>query len=356
MRLDGVIRLGYYPTPPEIVALLAQHLRAPAASGRQSIRLLDPCAGQGAALAQLGQALGGETFGIELSEERARMARSVLDHLLHGSAFGVRLTNSVFSLLFLNPPYDDDQEQRRLEHHFLTTFHRALAPGGILCYLVPQERLALSARFLSNQYEELSLYRFPDGPEGYDRFKQVILIGRRRSTTQADRLAEAFLAEIAQQGPAAIDPITAQPETVYDLPLLPRTEVLFAAQHFDASQAEAEAARRGLLAKGVLCDQLWPPEEARVRPLLPLKKTHRALLMASGFLDNVVLDNGERRVIVKGRTVKELVYVPSEDPKHRISREMVRTNITLLDLASGRVTRVDNGAGATATDNGKEAS
>ena len=311
------------------------------------MRLLDPCAGKGDALAQLGQALGGETFGIELSEERAQAARSVLGHLLHGSAFGIRLTNGVFSLVLLNAPYDDDSEQRRLEHHFLTTFTRALCPGGVLVFIVPQKRLALSSRFLSNQYEDLDLYRFPDGPDGYALFNQVVLFGRRRSSVQADPVAQSFIDDISREGPDALDPIGEEAELVYNLPALPGGEVLFASQHFDALQAEVEAGRRGLLAKGLLAEQLWPPEEGRVRPLVPLKKAHRALLMASGLVDNVVLagPNG-RRVIVKGRTVKELVRVPSDSAKHEVHRELVRTNITLLDLETGQVIKVDNGPAA----------
>ena len=75
------------------------------------------------------------------------------------------------------------------------------------------------------------------------------------------------MTSIAHKGPFAIDTIAAQPETVYDLPPLPRTEVLFAAQHFDASQAEAEAAKRGPLAQGRLVDRPSTADGARGRPL-----------------------------------------------------------------------------------------
>lgn len=348
-RLEAVARQLFYPTPPAVVALIAAHLRAPAAAGRRAARLLDPCAGEGAALAELGRALGGETFGVELNEERAALARAVLAHTLHGSAFACRLVNGAFGLLLLNPPYDDDSAERRLEHHFLTAFTRALCPGGVLVFVVPQRRLALSARFLAHQYEDLDLCRFPDGPDGYDRFRQVVLFGRKRAMAQADPAAAAFLEEVAGAGPAAIEPITEQSEVVYALPTLPRGEVLFASQHFDAAQAAAEAARRGLLARGPLADRLWPAEEERVRPLLPLKKAHRALLMASGLLDNVALAGPDgRRVLVKGRTVKHMVRAPSDSPRHEVHREVVRTNITLLDLQTGRVTKVDHGPAAPA--------
>lgn len=354
-RIEGIAKLLYYPTPPGVVALIGQHLVSPVGTGKKppragTRRMLDPCAGTGAALAELGRRHRGETYGIELSEERASAARSVLDHLLHGSAFSVRMTNGAFSLLLLNAPYDDDSERRRLEHHFLTTYTPRLVPGGVLVYIVPQRRLKVSAAYLSHHYEDLDLYRFPD--PHYERFAQVVLFGRRRSLVQRDTPAEAFLEQIADQGPHALDPLTEQAETVYDLPVLPQAAILFASQHFDAGQAEAEAEKHGLLARGLLADRLWPPEEERPRPLLPLKRTHVALLTASGLMDNVVLDNGCRRVLVKGRTYKEMVRVESEDPRHQVHREMVRTTITLLDLDTSSVEQVDH-SGTAADDNGK---
>jgi type I restriction-modification system DNA methylase subunit len=41
-RLASIAKAGYYPTPENIVELLAQTITAPAGG-----RVLDPCAGQG---------------------------------------------------------------------------------------------------------------------------------------------------------------------------------------------------------------------------------------------------------------------------------------------------------------------
>jgi ubiquinone/menaquinone biosynthesis C-methylase UbiE len=79
------------------------------------LRLLDPCAGTGEAARTIAQGIGAESYGIELNEERAQVARRRLDHLLATSAFSVRLANGAFSALFLNAPYDHDDTQRRLE-------------------------------------------------------------------------------------------------------------------------------------------------------------------------------------------------------------------------------------------------
>src|SRR5688500_7708729 len=95
-RLESVARAGYYPTPPRVAAAIAHHLGPSASGGKRVIRLLDPCAGTGEAAASVAQALGAESFGVELHEQRASAARDRLDHVLHTSAFSVRLANGAF--------------------------------------------------------------------------------------------------------------------------------------------------------------------------------------------------------------------------------------------------------------------
>src|SRR5262245_12557718 len=112
-RLESVARAGYYPTPPRVAEILARHFEATTGKTGRVIRLLDPCAGTGEPAAVLTRRLGAESFGIEVNEDRATSSRRVLDHVLQASAFSVRLANGAFSCLFLNPPYDYDDESRR---------------------------------------------------------------------------------------------------------------------------------------------------------------------------------------------------------------------------------------------------
>ena len=93
MRLEGVAKAGYYPTPPSVVERIAALIRPAARSPRQAVRLLDPCCGTGAALRQLADAVGGETYGIEIARHRADDAQATLDHLICGSPFAVRLAH-----------------------------------------------------------------------------------------------------------------------------------------------------------------------------------------------------------------------------------------------------------------------
>ena len=340
-RLEATARAGYWPTPPRVAEAIGRHLAAPPSGAKRVVRLLDPCAGTGEAAATVAAAFGAESYGIELNAERADAARTRLDHVLATSAFSVRLAHGAFSLLFLNPPYTQDDEQRRLEHAFLTSLTRALCPGGVLVFLIPQRRLAVSARYLASHYAGWRAYRFPD-PE-YAAFHQCVLFATRKAQAAHDPAAQA---QLEAWSTGELPPLPDAPAaTPLRVPALPVGEVLFAALCFDASQAAAEARRRGVWAQPQLAEQLWPAEEQPVRPLLPLRKGHLALLIAAGFLNNVLLRQGDQRVLVKGRTHKELVPVESDDAGTQIEREVLRTSVVVLDLATGALEVVDQGGG-----------
>lgn len=115
MRLEAVAKAGWYPSPPVVVERIARALTPPETARNRTIRLLDPCCGTGDAAASLAAALGATSYGIEINEERALLAHRRLDHVLTASAFATRLGSGGFSLLFCNPPYDVDSQQRRLE-------------------------------------------------------------------------------------------------------------------------------------------------------------------------------------------------------------------------------------------------
>lgn len=56
-RLEAQSKLLYYPTPNEVVDLIATWFRA-----KQKVRLADPCCGTGEALRRLADALGNEVY------------------------------------------------------------------------------------------------------------------------------------------------------------------------------------------------------------------------------------------------------------------------------------------------------
>ena len=164
MRLAAQAKGGGYPTPEKVVDFIATLIRAPAGyyyRGREVIRILDPCCGAGEAVAQLGERLTQdntmpiETYGVELHTDRAEEAASRLHRTLAADLFQTSIGNQAFGICLLNPPYEHDPESKRTEHAFLTHSTRYLNDGGLLVFIVPRQRLAVSAKYLASYYYRL---------------------------------------------------------------------------------------------------------------------------------------------------------------------------------------------------------
>ena len=340
MRLAAQAKGGFYPTPPRVVDLIAGLIRVPAGyyhRNRESVRILDPCCGAGEALAQLAQRLGGtnslpiETYGVELHRDRAHEAEARLDRTLAADLFQTSIANGAFGLALVNPPYDWDQEDKRVEHAFLTACTRYLADGGLLVFIVPKHRLAVSARFLASHYGRMRCWAFPD-PER-EVFDQVALMGYRKADPSYDASAEEQVREWAEGEP---ERMASYPYPPYSAPATPMGDILFTTRTVDPVAAAAEARRSGLWTSAEITDTLWPAKDQRTRPLMPLRRGHMAMLVAAGFLDNLVLEAGGRRILVKGRTSKEMVLVEST-PDKETYRERLKTTVVALGLEDGEI-------------------
>lgn len=184
-RLESVSSGGFFPTPSHLIPLIAERLSV----GSGSIALADPCAGDGAAILALSEALGdgGTLFTCEMEAQRYSVLHSRLaakswhggQNALHGDAFRLEMKN-VIGLLFLNPPYDLDPVHGRLEQRFLERFTGCLTDHGILVFIVPYYALAASMDLLAREYDDLECFRFPD--EDFAAFKQVVLFAKKVDT------------------------------------------------------------------------------------------------------------------------------------------------------------------------------
>ena len=343
MRLAAQAKGGYYPTPDRVVDLVADLIQTPTGyyhRDRETIRILDPCCGAGDALQRLAErlnrpnALSIETYGVELHRDRAEEAEKRLDRALASDLFATSIANGAFGLLLLNPPYDFDSEDKRTEHAFLTHTTRYLAESGLLVFIVPRQRLAVSARYLSTHYGRMRCWAFPD-PER-EVFDQVVLMGYRKADPVPDALAESMVLEWAVGEP---EPLRSSRYTEFTPATTPSGDVLFATRTVDPVAAATEAQRSGLWASTEITDSLWPAGDSRTRPLMPLRRGHMAMLVAAGFLDNLVLEGDGQRILVKGRTSKEMELV-EDSPEKEVHREKLRTTVVALDLDGGEITDI----------------
>jgi hypothetical protein len=139
-RFESQAVAGYYPTPQRLLPHLARLVDWQGRDGWCSPRyvLLDPCAGDGEAIHTLRSLWPQieeppEIAACEMEASRAKALRSRLpfrDQVLHADAFRVtwRQGDKGASLLFLNPPYDQDPDFGRLEERFLDRFQQARQP------------------------------------------------------------------------------------------------------------------------------------------------------------------------------------------------------------------------------------
>ena len=351
MRLAAQAKGGFYPTPERVVDLLAELIRTPTGyyhKNRETLRILDPCCGAGEALAQLaermdvpnapvsgtGQAIPVETYGVELHRDRAQEADGRLDHTLASDLFATSIANGAFGLLLLNPPYDYDSEDKRTEHAFLTHCTRYLADGGLLVFIVPRQRLGVSARYLSTHYRNLRCWAFPDPERGV--FDQVTLMAYRKADPTPDPNAERMVLEWAVGEP---EPMRSEHYPPFTPKTTPSGDILFTTRSVDPVAAAAEARRSGLWASTEITDTLWPARDTRTRPLMPLRRGHMAMLVAAGFLDNLCLEADGRRILVKGRTSKEMTLV-EDSPEKEVHRERLKTTVVALDMDGGEITDI----------------
>ncbi len=191
-RLASAEKMQFYPTSLLDVYHICRRL---VATG--SIRLLDPCAGEGQALAELeahlkATAKSVTSYAVELDVTRyERCLLRFPNTTLNSDWFQVINSNEAVSLLLANPPYDyevvssdDSNKKMRLEWNFLRNAEDKLQPGGVLVFIVPQLVLANKrcANHLAAWYDDINVYSVVDGE--FEKFKQVILFGVKRSKRQ----------------------------------------------------------------------------------------------------------------------------------------------------------------------------
>jgi hypothetical protein len=383
-RLEGIAVGLYFPSPEPVITAIAPHLSLPSRAFG-SIRLLDPCAGTGRAVALLAETLTeqGSTprpkvgvYGIEPNLQRARAAAQLLgeQQVLTTSYFTASLSEKSFQVAYVNPPYDQetegDRRKERLEVRFLRRATLHLAPGGILIWVVPQRLLAEGASHLAGAYHQLSCWRFPDDPWAptdadrdpvpmYAAFKQVVLIGVKRAVpvppepAVVDQLtAWAEAGEALQPLPPPGNP---EPEPRYLVPLSEKPLGVFATAVFDpdATARQLNLPGVGLWGQPTYLEQHWPdPQQVagmNLHPLMPLRRGHLGLLAAAGLANGAVLENQEgRRLLVKGSCRKVVLRETTrtsrgdgETIEEQTDTDTFKMALWAFDLDTGELLKIE---------------
>jgi hypothetical protein len=306
MRIHGRIKMGHYPTPPQVVEQIRNYLSFPPSP----FCSLDPCCGEGTALKGLVAETGAITYGVELDHQRAAKSKGRLHHVLRCGIEESRIQRGSCSLLFLNPPYDEltlEEESNikteRQERAFLRMTVPYLVPGGVLVYIIPQNRMVKAiVRLLASRFERIQVFRFPD-PE-YGDFNQIVVFGVRKPDNILDDREALRLQRIPKLNLIALSD---KPEIHYPVPTsVPLT--LFRSVHIDPEDLKKQMTQSVLWKR--FTDLTTRSEIQIPRPPLPLHSGHLGLLLAAGKLDGIV-GAGRDTHLVKG-SVRKITTVHQE--------------------------------------------
>lgn len=336
MRIQGKLRLGYFPLPLAEARRIRACLRYPTSP----LSAIDPCIGDGAAFLTITGEPCARRYGIELDAYRAEQAATAVDELIHGDCLDVHCPVESFGLAFLNPPYDwtvGEGRNERTERVFLTHTYRWLKPGGVLVLVVPAVHVRECGEILASQFKATRIFRLTD-PESV-RYRQVVVLATRRSRRERDQLRDADI--VARRGQfAGIGGNYAQLSTLgdggapmYDVPESGPAKLEYRGLPLD----EIEDLLPGSSAYRQAARILFPqPSVVKGRPLTPLHGGHVALCAVSGML-NGIFGSGECRHIAVWQPVK--VVDRSEETGEDgtiVQRERERfTNELTLAYASG---------------------
>lgn len=306
------VKNGYFPTDEDTLERVLSALDV----GASRIRILDPCCGEGVALAEAKHHLeqcGAEVraYGIEVDAERAWHAKRLLDVVAHADVHDVVVSPRSCGLLFLNPPYGDVVSDRagtgdrhgreRHEKIFCRRTFPLLQFSGVLVLIVPHYVFdADLATLIARNFENVAVFMAPE-----QRFKQAVLFGTKRRSESPNAEIVKLLTGI---GVGELPPTLPQvwPGTPYAVPRATADDnFAFAAVRLDAAQLEAELTR-------LQRQTLWPRfaqhfRSGRTQPRRPVRdltRWHLALALAAGQITGLVRSPSGRTLLIKGDTYK----------------------------------------------------
>lgn len=326
---------GYYPTDDATMQRLIQALDI----GGESLAILDPCCGEGVALAEIKHSLTEagacvKAFGIEYNQERAWHAKGLLDTVAHSDIHDMAIKPRGFGLLFLNPPYGDlvadkaslsearpGAGRERLEKVFFRRSHPWLAIDGVMILIVPHYVLDVEfSALIAKSYWNVRVFMAPE-----QQFKQCVIFGIKR---KAERIDPVVATKLEQVGLGQLPPELPEDwhEALYNVPST-KEDPSFVSSRINGPELTQELLK-------FKNDTLWPQfshffsttAQSFRPPLKNLSDWHLALALAAGQVSGIVRSNAGRILLVKGDTFKDKsLKVTFEESGKKGEQREVRT-------------------------------
>jgi hypothetical protein len=337
MRLAGRERLGFYPLPIAEAKRIRKFLEFP----EQVSSALDPCIGEGVAFTEITRDARALRYGVELDAQRATLAQSSADEVIHGNCFDVQCPIESFSLIYLNPPYDfevSEERSQRMERLFLDHVYRWLKRTGILVMVIPSGYVRDCSQVLSFQFKDVHIYRLTE-PESV-KYKQVAVFGVRRTRQERDRVQDGEITrarlwyEAVARDPEKLSPLLSESGRHYVVPRGAAVRLVYRGFPLDQIEDLLPKSSAYRQASAVL---FAPQSDVSGRPLTPLHGGHVGLLCTAGML-NGIFGEGEARHIAHWQSVKLVDKSEKEEDGATVIRETERfSNELTVVFSTGEI-------------------
>lgn len=308
--------------PVEFADILAAFAR-PAADG--PARVLDATCHQGHVLRRLGTLWECLTFGCDPTDavQAARLGttRVIREEFLH-----TRISARAMSAGIGIVPHTPEALKEGDHVAFARKLVDAVNGPGLIALVVPPTAMdRILFNFVHAHLASLQAYDL--GSVGLA--AATVFIGVRRWVRSDQKLPRELFREFVSQ------PLPAFARVESPLTSLPRVdrEVQFDPRFLRYDAAAREARTYGVWKDLVFATILSSPSSHTIRPTMPLRKGHLADMVVGGMFDNLLIKRGDRRLLVKGRTIKERTVIREGNRTQEIER--FQPVVAIVDLATG---------------------
>ncbi|KZN63404.1 DUF6094 domain-containing protein [Pseudoalteromonas luteoviolacea] len=334
---------GFYPTDIDSITRILNFLDFDLGF----YRIVDPSIGEGHALSEIKNALTGcevESYGIELDKERAKIAESCTDLVLHSDYFQTSIENNAFDLMLFNPPYGDlvtdstvmHAGEKRLEKKFFRTTVGLLRNGGLSIMLLQYSSLDKNfAERIARNFEDIQIFKAAD-----ETYKQVIIFGRKRKSYSAKSNVVKAILE-ARNNIDSIPVIPELAERPYRLkPFFKKKAIRFHTFSVTQDLVKEEMERNSNLLWSDFDSLFDVRSRTAPKPVMMPSSWHMAMAVVAGCVSGVV-DDGNEQYLIKG-SVRKVIKKSSEtnsydsgdgDIQHEfITREVERYEAEIVGI------------------------
>ncbi len=315
--LANMATSAFVRTPPPLAERIVRHLLA--FPEGKATTVLDPTAGEGDLLLPCLSVPSARLYGVEISAERAEVARSRLPRAaIVAAAFeSVSIPRGSMSLVLCNPPYFF-QNGERAEYRIIADSGLLLMPGGIMIAIIPA-RSAWDGTMINHfckWYSRVNVWKFPDRASsddeaGFEDFTQVVVVGIRRAEpcdlipAEQRRLSGYRYRAAAPKSnprlrlgwergtPPPVLPDEPDPEP-YPVPEA-TTHPSIVVRHADEATLLAVMEKSGAHLSAFWQEATtWEQEAMRGQPIMPLSgEAHVAAEVLTGLLDGEIITSPE---------------------------------------------------------------